>query len=72
MTAHVYLSPACLHETHRACDVECWFCLAMCSCPCHATDERFLRAKQAAEQREEDRQTEAVETIRSKTGDAPT
>jgi len=55
---------ACVHARHEACDIECAFCPALCACPCHASDERFLRAKQAAEQREQDALAEKIDARR--------
>ncbi|WP_280391490.1 hypothetical protein [Nocardia wallacei] len=37
MTAHDYLSTACLHELHDRCRLTCKWCPSTCRCACHAT-----------------------------------
>jgi hypothetical protein len=35
MSAHDYLSTACLHGLHDRCRLVCKFCAAACRCGCH-------------------------------------
>lgn len=35
MTAHAYLSTACVHGRHGDCRLTCKFCPAGCRCVCH-------------------------------------
>jgi len=34
---HEYISAACVHDEHAACDGECQYCETPCRCRCHGS-----------------------------------
>lgn len=33
---HDFVSAACFHDRHTACEGACWYCAEPCACGCHA------------------------------------